>query len=304
MVRRRNVRRGVQKTLKDLKGYEIVGRHSAVKTCLWLKKSLKDEGFCYKQKFYGIESHRCLQLTPALKCNLACIHCWRPLDLLPEIREWDEPSFIVEESIKAQRKLLSGFFGTEGVNPRKLKEAMNPNQVAISLIGEPSIYPRIDELIEEFNRRKMTTFLVTNGTNPRVIEKCDPHQLYLSLTAYDKESHKALNQPKGNLWKKITESLKLMAEKNTRTVLRITLMRNLNMKAEKFASLIALASPTFVEAKAYMHLGHSRYRLERQVMPSHEEVKRFSEELEKLTEYRIVDESAASRVVLLEKSKL
>jgi tRNA wybutosine-synthesizing protein 1 len=301
MVRRRNVRRGVQKTLKDLKGYQIVGRHSAVKTCLWLKKSLKDEGFCYKQKFYGIQSHRCLQLTPALKCNLACIHCWRPLNLLPEIRDWDEPSFIVEESIRAQRKLLSGFFGTEGINLRKLEEAMNPNQVAISLIGEPSIYPRIDELIEEFNRRKMTTFLVTNGTSPKVIEKCEPYQLYLSLTAYDEDSHRTLNQPRGNLWEKIIESLKLMAEKD-RTVLRITLMRNLNVRAEKFAPLIARASPKFIEAKAYMHLGHSRFKLERQAMPSHEEVREFSKELEKRTGYRITDESRVSRVVLLEKT--
>ncbi|MEM0353787.1 MAG: 4-demethylwyosine synthase TYW1, partial [Archaeoglobaceae archaeon] len=111
------------KQLSELKGYCIVGRHSAVKTCLWLKKSLKDLGVCYKQKFYGIQSHRCLQMTPALLCNQFCVHCWRPLELLKDFKGWDEPEFIVEESIKAQRKLLSGFYGTEGVNREKLKEA-------------------------------------------------------------------------------------------------------------------------------------------------------------------------------------
>jgi len=289
------------KTLKDLKGYQMVGNHSAVKTCLWLKKSLKDEGFCYKQKFYGISSHRCLQMTPALKCNLGCIHCWRPLDLLPEIKEWDEPKFIVEESIKAQRRLLSGFFGTKGVNMEKLREAQEPNQVAISLIGEPTLYPRIDELVEEFNKRGMTTFLVTNGTNPRAVEIADPYQLYISLTAYDEESHKSLNRPKGNLWDKTNESLKIISEKDGRTVLRLTLMKGLNMKPEKFAPLIEKASPKFVEAKAYMHLGHSRFRLERDAMPSHEEIRKFAESLEKISDYRISDESPISRVVLLER---
>ena len=300
MVRRRRLTE--QKTLKDLKGYAIVGNHSAVKTCLWLKKSLKDEGFCYKQKFYGIKSHRCLQLTPALKCNLSCIHCWRPLDLLPDIKEWDEPELIVEESIKAQRRLLSGFFGTKGVNRKKLDEAMQPNQVAISLIGEPTLYPKIAELVEEFNRRQMTTFLVTNGTNPKAIEEAEPYQLYISLTAYDEESHRALNRPKGNLWENILNSLKLMAEKKTRTVLRLTLIKNLNMRPEKFALLIERAMPRFVEAKAYMHLGYSRYRLEREAMPSHEEVRKFSVELERLTDYSIMDESPISRVVLLERT--
>jgi len=240
-------------------------------------------------------------MTPALKCNLGCIHCWRPLGLLPEMREWDEPSFIVEESIKAQRRLLSGFFGTKGVNREKLKEAQEPNQVAISLIGEPTLYPRIDELVDEFNRRDMTTFLVTNGTNPRAVEKAEPYQLYISLTAYSEESHKTLNIPKGNLWDKIIESLKIMSEKDGRTVLRLTLIKGLNMKPEKFAQLIEKASPEFVEAKAYMHLGHSRYRLDRDAMPNHEEIKKFVEVLEKISDYRITDESPISRVVLLER---
>ena len=289
----------MMKTLADLKGYHIVGKHSAVKTCLWLKKSLKDEGFCYKQRFYGISSHRCLQMTPALICNLSCIHCWRPLDLMPPFKEWDDPSFIVEESIKAQRRLLSGFHGTKGVNKKKLKEAYQPNQVAISLIGEPTLYPRIDELVDEFNKRGFTTFLVTNGTNPRALEISEPYQLYISITAWDSESHKNLQN--GNLWDKIEQSLKIMSEKDCRTVIRLTLMRGINMNPEKFLQIIEKASPDFIEAKAYMHLGYSRKRLSRDAMPEHSEVVEFSRELAKLTSYEIRDESEISRVVLLER---
>ncbi len=287
------------KTLTDLKGYQIVGKHSAVKTCLWLKKSLKDEGYCYKQKFYGIQSHRCLQMTPALICNLSCIHCWRPLDLMPPFKEWDEPEFIVEEAIKAQHRLLSGFHGTKGVNKKKLKEAYEPNQAAISLIGEPTLYPMIDELVEEFKRRNFTTFLVTNGTNPNAIEKSQPYQLYISITAWNEESHKKLQN--GNLWHRIEESLRIMAEKECRTVIRLTLMRGINMRAEKFVKIIEKAKPDFIEAKAYMHLGYSRKRLSRDTMPEHSEVLEFSKELSNLTSYKIKDESEVSRVVLLER---
>lgn len=289
----------MKKLLQHLKGYQIVGNHSAVKTCLWLKKSMRDEGVCYKQKFYGIQSHRCLQMTPALICNMNCIHCWRPLRLLPKIKGWDDPEFIVEESIKAQHRLLSGFHGTPNVNRKKLNEAYSPNQVAISLIGEPTLYPFLDELVEKYKSRGMTTFVVTNASNSDMIEKINPYQLYISLTAYSEDSHIALNRPAKSFWAEINKSLKIMAEKNTRTVLRITLIKGINMKPEKFAPLIEKASPTFVEAKAYMHLGYSRQRLNRSAMPEHREVKEFAEKISNITGYKIDNESEISRAVVL-----
>ncbi|MCC6028136.1 MAG: 4-demethylwyosine synthase TYW1 [Archaeoglobi archaeon] len=286
------------KQLADLKGYQLIGNHSAVKTCLWLKKSLKDLGFCYKQKFYGIQSHRCLQMTPALLCNQSCIHCWRPLELLKEFKGWDEPEKIVEESIKAQKRLLSGFYGTEGVNLKKLKEAENPNQVAISLIGEPTLYPYLPELIECYKRRGFTTFLVTNGTMPEVIARVEPTQLYISLTAFDEKSHIELNRPVRSFWERILRSLEVMSESNSRRVVRLTLIKGLNMHekaVERFDQLIKIAEPDYVEAKAYMFLGYSRLRLKYENMPSHEEVLEFSRKLG----YEIVDESEQSRVCLL-----
>ncbi len=288
-----------KKLLKDLKGYEIVGKHSAVKPCFWLKRSLKNKGVCYKQKFYGIKSHRCLQMTPALMCNQYCIHCWRPLELLKEVEGWDSPEFIVEESIKAQRKQLSGFWGNEEVDKKKLEEAYNPNQVAISLIGEPTLYPYLDGLIEEYKRRGFTTFLVSNGTNPDMIEKVNPTQLYISLTAYDESSHMKLNRPIRNHWEKINESLRIMSQKNCRTVIRLTVIKGYNDKPERFVSLINKASPDFIEVKAYMYLGYSRLRLPKEAMPDHDYVLEISRSLSKMIDYDIVDESKVSRVVLL-----
>ena len=58
--------------------YEVVGNHSRVKACHWTKSDLRGEGGCYKQKFYGIQSHRCIQMTPNVhQCNEMCLFCWR-----------------------------------------------------------------------------------------------------------------------------------------------------------------------------------------------------------------------------------
>ncbi|AAB88988.1 MULTISPECIES: 4-demethylwyosine synthase TYW1 [Archaeoglobus] len=295
-----------EKLLSELKGYQIVGKHSAVKTCLWLKKSLKDEGVCYKQKFYGISCHRCLQMTPALMCNQNCLYCWRPLELLKGFRGWDEPEFIVEESIRAQHRLLSGFHGTEGVNRKKLEEAYEPNQVAISLIGEPTLYPMLPELIEEYKKRGFTTFLVTNGTNPDMLEKVKPTQLYLSLTAFDEDSHLVLNRPGKSNWERVLRSLEVMRDSGSRTVIRLTLIRGYNMDEEairKYSELIEMAEPDFIEAKAYMYLGYSRLRLRWGNMPEHADIVEFSRKLADSTGYEVKRESEPSRVVLLERVK-
>ncbi len=289
-----------KKLLKDLKGYAIVGRHSAVKPCFWLKKSLKDEGVCYKQKFYGIQSHRCLQMTPALICNQHCVHCWRPLELLRDIEGWDSPEFIAEESIKAHRKQLSGFWGNPDVNRRKLEEAQNPNQFAVSLIGEPTLYPYLPELVDIY-KKMGSVFVVSNGTNPDMIERIEPTQLYVSLTAWNESSHIKLNRPIKNFWENILKSLRILANKDCRTVLRITVIKGYNDYPEKFAPLVNLAQPDFIEVKAYMYLGYSRLRLPRSAMPEHSDVKMFAEEISKLTGYQIVNESVVSRVVLLER---
>ncbi len=60
-----------------------------------------------------------------------------------------------------------------------------------------------------------------------------------------------------------------------------------------------LASPDFIEVKAYMHLGYSRNRLSRGSMPSHEEVMNFASHLAEKIGYKIADQSRVSRVVLL-----
>lgn len=297
--------------LADLErsGYRFVGenKHSAVKVCHWTRKSLLNRGFCYKQQFYGIRSHRCLQLAPSLPfCDHKCIFCWRNIDVTHPswIGEVDEPNGILDGAILAQRQLLSGFGGNPDMDRKKLQEAQDPKHCAISLAGEPMIYPKISELIEECRKRSMTTFLVTNGLHPdRLAEVAEPTQLYISVTATDPKTYKAVCQPQvPGGWERLNQSLELMPSFKCRKVIRLTLVKGLNLKdPHGYAKLIERAKPDFIEPKAYMHVGFSRTRLNTENMPGHDEIRSFAEELAEETGYEIIDESESSCVVLLKR---
>lgn len=289
--------------------YVVFGehQHSAAKPCSWLKKSLKNEGVCYKQKFYGIDCHRCLQMSPNIYCNQRCVFCWRVFDskMDPIPSKWDEPKEIVQESFKAQVKLLTGFGGNEKVDSKKFKEAQKPNQVALSLTGEPTGYPYLDELVEQYRKENCSTFVVSNGLFPEMIEKINPTQLYISLDAPNEEIHKKVNVPLvKNSWKTINETLELIPNHKSRTTLRVTVVKGWNdKKPEEFAKAIEKAQPDFLEIKGYMFIGGSRQRLSIAQMPYYDYVKEFAEKVNKNLGYDIVGEQPASRVVLYSSGK-
>ena len=87
-----------------------------------------------------------------------------------KLKDADNPSEIILSCIETQRKLLSGFKGNSKINLRKLKNAKEPMQFAISLTGEPITYPLINEILNEFHKRKISTFLVTNAQYPEQIK--------------------------------------------------------------------------------------------------------------------------------------
>ncbi len=220
----------------------------------------------------------------------------------------DEPSEIIEKSILAQRKLLSGYGGIpQRVDQKKYREAQDPNQVAISLSGEPTLYPQISELIEGFKRRGFTTFLVTNGTLPQRIGSLDtlPTQLYVSLDAPDNRTYNRLCNPIiPDAWNRLQDTLELFPSLKTRKVIRITLVKEENMLDVKgYAKLISKADPDFVEVKAFMLVGGSRRRLTLDNMPSFHEVYAFSEKLSEELGYELKDCKEQSRVVLLSQGR-
>ena len=267
--------------------YRLVGEHSAVKLCHWTKRSIRGDGFCYKQQFYGIKSHRCLQMTPAVSwCTQKCVFCWRNTEqtLGTKLERYDDPDL---------------------VGKKTLEEAKNPNQAAISLSGEPTVYPDINGLLDGFRRRKFTTFLVTNGTLPERLEGLDslPTQLYLSVDGPDKETYKKVCNPLiPDGWERFNKTLELFPSLDTKTAIRVTLVKDVNMKDPAgFAKLIEKAEPDYVEVKAYMFVGSSRARLSLDNMPTPDEVMGFSERLAEECGYVVKDSKRESRVVLLTK---
>jgi tRNA wybutosine-synthesizing protein 1 len=288
--------------------YRLVGpgKHSAVKLCHWMRQKLLHGRPCYKEDFYGIQCHRCLQMTPAVSsCNHACLFCWR---FHPEGGEGmaldDDPEVIVDEAIAAQRTLISGFKGDDRCDKAMFAEAREPNQAAISLSGEPTLYPKLGGLIEVLTKRGFTTFLVTNGTLPKALERLDPlpTQLYVTVAAPNEEIYKRLCVPRmQNGWALLRETLELLPSLKTRTVIRHTLVEGWNVGWEDdYARLDAVAQPMFIEPKGYVFVGDSRQKMTVRNMPSHERVRLFSERLMAvLGGYELMAERVDSRVVTL-----
>jgi len=294
-------------------GYHIIGTTGAVKRCYWTKEALVRGRFCYKCLWYGIESHRCIQMTPAVAwCWNRCLHCWR---LQPEDigMEWDEarlpviddPEVLVEESIIEFRRIISGFKGNPYVSYDMYREAMEPKHAAISLTGEPVLYPRLNELIHEYHRRGITTFLVTHGVRPDILSGLEeePSQFYLSLESWNKKMYMEFNRPiVPRAWELVMQTIDHIRSMSCPTVYRITIIKGFNMgerDIDGFAKLVERGNPTYVEVKAYMYMGRSRGRLYPENMPSHEEVKEFAKKLANRIGYMVLSESIPSRIVLL-----
>ena len=66
-----------------------------------------------------------------------------------------------------------GHYGDPNQDKKKLDESLLPNHYAISLSGEPTMYPKLPELIKYLKSLEATKsiFLVTNGQEPDMIQK-------------------------------------------------------------------------------------------------------------------------------------
>ncbi len=309
------IKPGVLQQLKKAK-YGVAD-HSTVQLCHWTKKSFKNEGDCYKHKFYGISTHQCMEFSPAgMHCENRCVYCWRPMEFYDSLKmdpeRVTEPEEILIKLMEERRKLIMGHYGDIKSDKQKLDESLFPSHYSISLSGEPTMYPKLPELIKYLKSLKATksTFLVTNGQEPDMIKRLSdegalPTQLYLSTNAADYESFLKINRPRyKDSWERWNTTLEMLKELDTRTVLRITLIRNYNTSDEMipaFASMIKRSSPHFIEVKSYMHIGRSTNRLERAHMLEFDEVKRFASELASQSKiFSVMDESDVSRIVVLQ----
>ncbi|XP_037533876.1 S-adenosyl-L-methionine-dependent tRNA 4-demethylwyosine synthase TYW1 [Nematolebias whitei] len=153
-------------------GYKLIGSHSGVKLCRWTKSMLRGRGGCYKHTFYGIESHRCMETTPSLACANKCVFCWRH-HTNPVGTEWrwkmDPAEKILQESLEKHQNMIRQFRGVPGVKPDRYEEGLAVKHCALSLVGEPIMYPEINAFIRLLHLHHISSFLVTNAQFPEEI---------------------------------------------------------------------------------------------------------------------------------------
>jgi len=108
-----------------------VADHSTVELCHWTKKSFKNEGTCYKHKFYGISTHKCMEFSPAgMHCENRCVYCWRPMEFYDSLkmdeRKVAEPKDIMSKLMEERRKLIVGILEIQDKINKKLKNHLFP----------------------------------------------------------------------------------------------------------------------------------------------------------------------------------
>ena len=275
---------------------------------------------CYKA-IYGIQSHRCIQMTPVPPelCSHQCLYCWRvePQDLgivprnpiaVPE-NLFDPPEIVLEGLLWCWKRIISGY--KSYVDLKRYQEAETPKHVALSLAGEPTLYPHLGELLNLIHAHGMTSFLVTNGTFPerlqRLINKeIFPTQLYITIPAPDEPTYRGTCRPLiRDGWQRLQTSLELVNSLGCRTVARLTLAKGINMKnPQTFAKLIDRMDPSFIEVKGVVHVGFAQKRIEKSAMPFFEDIISFTNELRRyLEDYEQIDQKKASLITILSNGK-
>ena len=145
-----------------------------------------------------------------------------------------------------------------------------PNTSRYSYDGEPTMYRRIGELISEFRKREISTFVVTNGTFPERIREMNetgnlPTQLYVTLASPSKElylkvcsSVKPYFPVNEDHWERLNQTLSMLATLKCRTVIRITSVRGVNMiDPQSYRELVQKAQPNFLEVKGFSISGNA-----------------------------------------------
>jgi tRNA wybutosine-synthesizing protein 1 len=278
--------------------------------CYWTRMSVCRTGVCYKEIFYGIPSHQCVEFTPMPdRCNLDCVFCWRackdlsfnqPLPRLTSIENY------LDKMLTLRNTMMAGLGSHPYVDSALLKDSYQAKYWTFSYTGEPTLAEDLPQMLDDLKKRGSTVLLVTNGTRPEVIEKLKttlPDQFYLSLNGYDRESFFYLTRPRSaSLWKKHCDFALEFSRLKCRKVLRVTMLENFNMDekaAAGYAHQIKLIKPEYVELKSFARLGQSIDNFPKEAVPTHARIMNFAQQVSRASGYRLSCEHERARVALL-----
>ena len=308
-------------TYKNLtkQGYKVIGSHSGVKICRWTKNELRGKGSCYKKSLFNIASSRCMELTPSLACSSKCVFCWRH-GTNPVSKNWrwevDEPEYILENALKGHYSMIKQMRGVPGVIAESFAKAFEVRHCALSLVGEPILYPHINKFIQLLHQKGITSFLVCNAQHPEALRNIvKVTQLYVSIDAPTKTELKKVDRPLyKDFWERMVECLEILktVQNHQRTVFRLTLVKGFNMgDVSAYADLVQRGLPSFIEVKGATFSGSSDGNgnpLTMQNIPFYEEcvnfVKAFTTELQRRgLHYDLAAEHAHSNCLLIADTK-
>lgn len=308
-------------TYKNLtkQGYKVIGSHSGVKICRWTKNELRGKGSCYKKSLFNIASSRCMELTPSLACSSKCVFCWRH-GTNPVSKNWrwevDEPEYILENALKGHYSMIKQMRGVPGVIAERFAKAFEVRHCALSLVGEPILYPHINKFVQLLHQKGITSFLVCNAQHPEALRNIvKVTQLYVSIDAPTKTELKKVDRPLyKDFWERMVECLEILktVQNHQRTVFRLTLVKGFNMgDVSAYADLVQRGLPCFIEVKGATFSGSSDGNgnpLTMQNIPFYEEcikfVKAFAIELQRRgLNYDLAAEHAHSNCLLIADTK-
>ncbi|KAM9001159.1 S-adenosyl-L-methionine-dependent tRNA 4-demethylwyosine synthase TYW1B isoform 2-T2 [Sarcophilus harrisii] len=220
----------------------------------------------------------------------------------------DQPDMILEQAVENHRNMIRQFKGVPGVKASRFEEGLQVKHCALSLVGEPIMYPEINRFLKLLHQHRISSFLVTNAQFPMEIRNLEPvTQLYVSVDASTKESLKKIDRPLfKDFWQRFLDSLRALAAKQQRTVYRLTLVKAWNVEElQAYAELVSLGEPDFIEVKGVTYCGESSAsNLTMANVPWHEEVIHFVEELvDLLPNYEIACEHEHSNCLLIAHTK-
>lgn len=308
-------------TYKNLtkQGYVVVGSHSGVKICRWTKNDLRGRGSCYKQSLFNIVSSRCMELTPSLACSSKCVFCWRH-GTNPVSKNWrwevDEPEYVLEEGLKGHYSKIKQLRGVPGVIAERFQKAFQVRHCALSLVGEPIMYPHINRFVDLLHEKDISSFLVCNAQHPQQLrDMYKVTQLYVSIDAPTKTELKKVDRPLyKDFWERMLECLEILktVQSHQRTVFRMTLVKGFNMdQVTAYADLVAKGLPCFIEVKGATFCGSSDGNgnpLTMQNIPFYEECVKFVKALaaelnSRGLAYDVAAEHAHSNCILIASKK-
>lgn len=207
-----------------------------------------------------------METTPSLSCSNKCVFCWRH-GTNPVSTTWrwqvDPPDLIFAGAKEGHYKKIKMMRGVPGVRAERFEEAMRIRHCALSLVGEPIFYPRINEFLALLHGEHISSFLVCNAQHPAQLESLHRvTQLYVSIDASNKDSLRKIDRPlHRDFWERFQACLDILRSKRfeQRTVFRLTLVKGFNIddEVEGYAALIEKALPCFIEIKGVTYCGTS-----------------------------------------------